>query len=114
MLIHIRYKSPMAALRRALFALLATSLLLFGFGSFTAALACPTTYVAVTDHSDCCGTGEQEDCVLLTCTAICHAVAPSAAATPNNASLEAAPVWGETPALESPVTGPEPPPPRSA
>lgn len=104
----------MATLRRALFRLLAATALMFGFGMYTAALACPATIATAEDHSDCCGQGEQQDCVLLSCTAICHAIP---AVVPNgepDLAFTNSSFWGNVRALEAANMGPEPPPPRFA
>lgn len=101
----------MALFRRTLLGLVAAAALLFGFGSFTAALACPATVVSE-DHSDCCAQPEQEDCVLLNCTAICQVIAPVAPGAQSASALTPAPYWGKAGVLEAVDTGPEPPPPR--
>lgn len=100
--------------RRTLLALVAAAAMLFGFGAFTAALACPVAYAGTQDHSDCCGQAEREDCVLLNCTAICHAVAPDAPDAQSEVALTLASFWGSIGMLETVNTGPEPPPPRFA
>lgn len=103
----------MAAFRRALFGLFAAATLLFGFGSFTAALACPVT-AAAQDHSDCCGQAEQGACVLLNCTAICQAIAPVAPNAQPTLGLAALSFEAKVSVLEDANMGPDPPPPRLA
>lgn len=104
----------MAALRRTLFVLIATASLLFAFGSFTAALACPVAYGPAQEESDCCGGHEQEDCALLNCTAICQALPAAAAGDEMGFAQLDADYWTKARALEPINLGPEPPPPRLA
>ena len=101
------YEREMAVFRRAPLGFLAAALLLFGFGSFTTAMACPA-FASAQDQSDCCDTA---DCVLL-CNLMCHAVAPAAAASPPQRLLASPSFWAEVRALEAKGSGPEPPPPR--
>ncbi len=105
----------MSSFRRTFFALLACFTLLFGFGSFTAAAACPSTLPSLTRSSntndDCCDQKAAEDCILISCSLICHAVPSTSSASlqlkPNEASY-----WSNVTVLLPVRSGPEPPPPR--
>lgn len=105
----------MSRFRRSFFALLATFALLFGFGSFTAAAACPSTLPSLALSSStndvCCNQNAPDDCVLISCNLICHALP-----TTSSASLRAKPheasYWSKVTVLLTARLGPEPPPPR--
>lgn len=103
----------MATFRRAIFNIVAAAALLFGFGTFTAALACPSSYVEAQDKSACCPQSEDEDCGILYCTGICQTLPP---AIPDSGSVDALPeaYAGNPQTLPAINSGPEPPPPRSA
>lgn len=113
---HVEYPRLMSALRRSIFLLIAAAALMFGVGSFTAAMACPSTLprpaagIEQTNDS-CCEQAPADDCVLRTCSLICHALPPGSSAPIHVTHVEA-PYWvGETVLMMSPA-GPEPPPPR--
>ena len=103
----------MGALRRAIFGVLAVVALLFGLGSFTAAVACPASLQAV-QHDDCCAKPSSADCAVLHCTKICQAMVPAFPQLADDSVAEPTVYWSMPRELDSDVHGPEPPPPRLA
>lgn len=101
--------------RRALFAVIASVTLIYGFGFFTAAMACPSTLPqasAANGTSDDCCDRETPECVLASCGSfICQAI-PSVR-TESSPPLAAQPsYWSELAMLDPLHLEPEPPPPR--
>lgn len=103
----------MATFRRAIFNIVAAAALLFGVGTFTAALACPASYVEAQDKSACCPQSEDEDCSILYCTGICQTLPPAVPDSGSVTTLLGAHA-GDLQTLSAINSGPEPPPPRSA
>ncbi len=105
----------MASFRRAFYSLVAAAALMFGIGSFTAAMACPSTYpvvnAATESSSDCCNHDEVTDCVLANCSLICQAL-PATCEGLQAVDVHLTSYWGKVPVLEMAYSGPEPPPPR--
>lgn len=107
----------MAILRRALLAVLATFVLLFGFGATTAALACSATSYAAetkTDHGDCCGGSDVVDCVPASCTMVYQAVPLAVMDGAWGLKPLSVSYWSKVEPLSDNNSGPEPPPPRQA
>lgn len=108
-----KLKGGMATFREAVFSIIAAAALLFGLGSFTAALACPSSYVEAQDKSACCPQSEDEDCGILYCTGICQTLPPAVPASGSGNALPEV-YTGDPQTLSAIKSGPEPPPPRSA
>ncbi len=93
----MEYARQMSALRQSIFGLIAAAALVFGVGSFTAAMACPSTLpqaaAAIEQTNDnCCEQAPADDCVLRTCSLICHALPPGSSAPIHVTHVEA-PYW---------------------
>jgi len=87
--------------------LLAFVAILYGFGSFTAALACPTSFEVSG------GSTEETPCVQ-PCSQICQAIPPSSLEPTLKIHLTDIPNQLRVDLAEGMNSGPEPPPPRMA
>jgi hypothetical protein len=105
----------MASFRSAYFSLVAAAALLFGIGSFTAAMACPSTYpvAKAAEQSSSDQHDAAFDCVLANCSLVCQTL-PSACKGLRVPDVHLHSYWVKVPVLEMANTGPEPPPPRTA
>ncbi len=105
----------MASFRRAFFSLLAAATLLFGIGSFTAAMACPSSYPVAKAAKETSSDKHDAafDCVLANCSLVCQ-ILPTECEGLQVPDVHLHSYWVKVPVLEMANTGPEPPPPRTA